>query len=72
MATTLSAPEAILSSTLADIELEVGSIPSEWVLSGQPETRSKLARVQALMKELRAAVALPKRREPVPLYGLDA
>lgn len=42
MATTLSAPEAILSSTLADIELEVGSIPSEWVLSGQPETRSKL------------------------------
>ena len=32
----------ILSSTLADIELEPGSIPSEWLLSGQPETRSKV------------------------------
>jgi len=34
--------EAILSSTLKDIKLEPGSIPSEWLLSGQPETRSKL------------------------------
>jgi len=32
----------ILSATLADVGLEPGSIPSEWLLSGQPETRSKL------------------------------
>lgn len=32
----------ILSSTLADVKLEPGSIPSKWLLSGQPETRSKL------------------------------
>jgi uncharacterized cupin superfamily protein len=34
--------EAILSSTLADTQLETGSIPSEWLLSGDPKTRSKL------------------------------
>jgi uncharacterized protein len=34
--------ESILSATLADVQLETGSIPSEWLLSGQPETRSKL------------------------------
>lgn len=32
----------MLSATLADVKLERGSIPSEWFLSGQPETRSKL------------------------------
>lgn len=32
----------ILSSTLGDVELEPGSIPSEWLLSGEPETRSKV------------------------------
>ena len=32
----------ILSATLANVRLEPGSIPSEWLLSGQPETRSKL------------------------------
>jgi uncharacterized cupin superfamily protein len=34
--------ELILSSTLANVELEPGSIPSEWLLSGQPQTRSKV------------------------------
>ena len=34
--------EAFLSSNLADVQLEPGSIPSEWLLSGRPETRSKL------------------------------
>lgn len=32
----------ILSSTLDGVEFEKGTIPPEWVLSGQPETRSKL------------------------------
>jgi uncharacterized cupin superfamily protein len=32
----------ILSATLTNVTLEPGSIPSEWLLSGQPETRSKL------------------------------
>lgn len=31
----------ILSSTLAGVKLEPGSIPAKWLLSGQPETRSK-------------------------------
>jgi uncharacterized cupin superfamily protein len=34
--------QSILSSTLANIELEAGTIPSEWVISGSPETRSKI------------------------------
>ena len=34
--------EPIVSSTLADVKLEPGSIPSAWLLSGQPETRSKI------------------------------
>jgi uncharacterized cupin superfamily protein len=34
--------ESILSSTLADVQLEQGSIPSQWLLSGEPETRSRL------------------------------
>jgi len=34
--------ELILSSTLAEVKLEPGLIPSKWLLSGQPETRSKL------------------------------
>src|ERR1700756_912303 len=34
--------ESILSSTLAGVEMEPGSIPAEWLLSGQPQTRSKL------------------------------
>jgi hypothetical protein len=34
--------KSIASFALADIQLETGSIPPEWVLSGNPETRSKL------------------------------
>jgi uncharacterized cupin superfamily protein len=34
--------ESILSSTLVDVKLEPGSIPSAWLLGGQPETRSKV------------------------------
>ena len=34
--------DSILSSTLADVQLERSSIPTEWLLSGDPETRSKL------------------------------
>lgn len=34
--------ESILSSTLANIELEPGTIPKEWVISGSPEIRSKI------------------------------
>jgi uncharacterized cupin superfamily protein len=34
--------QSILSSTLADIELETGAIPAEWLISGSPETRSKI------------------------------
>jgi len=34
--------DSILASTLADVELEPGQIPAEWILSGRPETRSKL------------------------------
>lgn len=34
--------ESILSATLRDVALETGSMPSEWVLSGNPETRSKI------------------------------
>jgi len=34
--------ESILSSTLIDVKLEPGLIPSNWLLGGQPETRSKL------------------------------
>lgn len=35
-------PEAFLSVTVADIELDKGSIPADWLLSGNPETRSKM------------------------------
>jgi hypothetical protein len=35
-------PKSILSVSLADVQLEAGSIPQEWLLSGDPETRSKL------------------------------
>ena len=38
----ISMSEAILSSTLSDSALEPGLIPSEWLLSGDPATRSKL------------------------------
>ena len=34
--------DLILNSTLANVQLEPGSIPSQWLLSGNPETRSKL------------------------------
>ncbi|PYT92560.1 MAG: hypothetical protein DMG36_14350 [Acidobacteria bacterium] len=34
--------KSIVSIALANIELEPGSIPQEWVLSGNPETRSKV------------------------------
>ncbi len=34
--------ESILSSTLEKVELEPGTIPKEWVISGAPETRSKI------------------------------
>ena len=34
--------KSILSVALADVQLEPGSIPQEWLLSGNPETRSKL------------------------------
>lgn len=32
----------LLITTLAGVQLERGSIPPEWVLSGQPETRTKI------------------------------
>ena len=35
-------PKSIVSVALADIQLEPGSIPQEWLISGDPETRSKL------------------------------
>jgi uncharacterized cupin superfamily protein len=34
--------ESIFCSTLNDVRLEPDSIPSKWLLSGQPETRSKI------------------------------
>ena len=34
--------QAILPSTLADVELEPDKIPEKWVISGSPETRSKI------------------------------
>lgn len=34
--------KSIVSVALADVQLEPGSIPQEWLLSGNPETRSKL------------------------------
>ena len=34
--------ELVLCSTLADVKLEPGSIPSEWLLSGEPATASKM------------------------------
>ena len=34
--------QSMVPSTLADVKLEPGSIPSGWLLSGQPETRSKV------------------------------
>jgi uncharacterized cupin superfamily protein len=35
-------PESNLSETLANVELEPGVIPAEWILNGNPETRSKI------------------------------
>ena len=35
-------PTSILSANLADVELETSSIPPDWILSGNPETRSKI------------------------------
>jgi len=32
----------LLSSTLSSVQLEPGTIPSRWLLSGDPRTRSKL------------------------------
>jgi uncharacterized cupin superfamily protein len=34
--------QSILSSTLANVELEAGKIPAEWLISGSPEIRSKI------------------------------
>jgi uncharacterized protein len=34
--------QPVLAAILANVELERGSIPSDWLLSGDPETRSKL------------------------------
>lgn len=34
--------KSIVSVALADVQLEPGSIPQEWLLSGNPETHSKL------------------------------
>jgi uncharacterized cupin superfamily protein len=34
--------DLILNSTLANVQLEPSSIPPQWLLSGNPETRSKL------------------------------
>lgn len=34
--------ESIVCSSLADVKLELGSIPTEWLLRGKPETRSKV------------------------------
>jgi uncharacterized cupin superfamily protein len=34
--------KSIVSANIASIQLEPGSIPAEWMLSGNPETRSKL------------------------------
>jgi len=39
---TLSFDANVLTTTLADVQLEPDSIPPEWVWSGQPETRSKI------------------------------
>ncbi len=39
---TLGFDANVLTTTLADVQLEPGSIPAEWFLSGQPETRSKI------------------------------
>jgi uncharacterized cupin superfamily protein len=34
--------KSIVSANIASIQLEPGSIPAEWMISGNPETRSKL------------------------------
>ncbi|PYT91925.1 MAG: hypothetical protein DMG36_16750 [Acidobacteria bacterium] len=34
--------KSIVSTALSNVQLEPGSIPREWLLSGNPETRSKL------------------------------
>lgn len=34
--------KSIVKATPATIDLEVGAIPADWVLSGNPETRTKL------------------------------
>jgi uncharacterized protein len=34
--------ESNLTETLANVELEPGTIPAEWILHGNPETRSKI------------------------------
>jgi uncharacterized cupin superfamily protein len=35
-------PESNLFENFANVELEPGTIPAEWVLNGNPETRSKI------------------------------
>ena len=35
------ATEELLSNNFADVEMERSAIPAEWLLEGQPETRSK-------------------------------
>ena len=34
--------ESILYANLANIKLEIGSIPADWILSGNPQTRSAI------------------------------
>ena len=34
--------ESILYANLANIKLEIGSIPADWIVSGNPETRSAI------------------------------
>lgn len=35
-------PNLLVAASLANVELEPGVIPAEWILSGEPETRSKI------------------------------
>jgi DNA-binding transcriptional LysR family regulator len=57
----LQAEPAIRAGKLVEVELPNYPVQELWLKAYIPETRSKLARVQTLMKELRAAVAVPKR-----------
>ena len=38
----MNVSDLALSSILTDVKLEPGSIPAEWLLSGDPQTRSRL------------------------------